>query len=78
MFYVALKIDLEQPDIPPAIQFAYLLLEACKEKNLLLFDVLTSKYSLVIRRDKLFEDLINIINKRVMEREPISKYIFFF
>lgn len=68
----ALGLNFDSPHLPPAIQFAYLLTEACKDKNADFFDLLTSKYSLVLRRDKLFSELVGVIDKKVLGRQPTN------
>uniref|UniRef100_A0A0G4GP14 Uncharacterized protein n=1 Tax=Chromera velia CCMP2878 TaxID=1169474 RepID=A0A0G4GP14_9ALVE len=53
--------DLDAPFVDPPLQFAYLLVEACKQQQVGFYKHIKTKYTLVLRRDPAFSECLAVI-----------------
>lgn len=68
--------NFDSPILPPPIQFGYLLIEACRTRNVDFFDTLQTKYMLVIRRNQTtFKRLLQCIDQTIFNRQQGSTNI---
>lgn len=60
------RVDFDSEDVPATFQLAFLLTACCKAKSVASFDLITRKYTMIMRRDPLFAKCSSHIRYKVL------------
>eukprot|EP00920_Eleutheroschizon_duboscqi_P009228 GHVT01021091.1.p1 GENE.GHVT01021091.1~~GHVT01021091.1.p1 ORF type:complete len:350 (+),score=43.62 GHVT01021091.1:293-1342(+) len=68
-----LQVDFDDAELPAPLQFAYLLVECCLACNWCMYNAVSNKYRLVIRRDPSFAKYIAEIELKIFKKKPTTQ-----